>query len=68
MWSRRRYRWRCRLASLAEGEMASHDPVRDAYNKCARALEPLASDAERQRVVRALAMLFGLTPFDEPKL
>ena len=47
--------------------MASHDPVRDAYNKCARALEPLPSDAERQRVVRALAMLFGLTPFDEPK-
>lgn len=47
--------------------MGTRDPVREAYSKCARALEPLASDADRQRVVRALAMLFGLTPFDEPK-
>jgi hypothetical protein len=44
--------------------MASNDPVREAYNKCSRALEPLATDAERQRVIRALAMLFGLTPFE----
>jgi hypothetical protein len=47
--------------------MASNDPVRESYNKCARALEPLASDNERRRVIQALAMLFGLAPFETPK-
>jgi hypothetical protein len=47
--------------------MPSTDPVRESYNKCARGLEPLGSDSERRRVIQALAMLFGLTPFETLK-
>lgn len=47
--------------------MAQSDPVRDAFTKCARILQPLPSDEERGRVWRAFAVLLGMVRFDSPK-
>ena len=40
---------------------STKDPVRDAFARCSRILERLATDDERRRVINAFVALMGMT-------